>query len=48
MTDAARTLARLNYEANDFTLWLEERGADYAVARLRAALDDYDNSTQEG
>ena len=43
----ARALARLHYEANDFTLWAEQAGADYAAARLRAALDSYDNSKEE-
>ena len=45
--DADRALARLHVEARNFTYWAEQDGTDYAVARLRTALNDYDNSIRE-
>ena len=46
-TDAGRALARLHVEANDFTDWAEQEGADYAVARLHTALANYYNATKD-
>lgn len=45
--DARLAFARLNLEAFDFPLWVEQEGADYAVARLHTALTNYYNATKD-
>ena len=47
LADIDRAFARLYTEANDFALWAEHKGTDYAVARLDAALANYYKATEE-
>ena len=45
--DIDRAFARLYTEANDFALWADQNGTDYAVARLHTALANYYKTTEE-
>ena len=45
--DRDHAFAILYRETRDFTYWAEQDGTDYAIARLRTALNDYDNSIRE-
>ena len=47
LADVDRAFARLYTEANDFALWADLRGTDYAVARLHTALANYYKATEE-
>ena len=47
LADIDRAFARLYTEANDFALWADHKGTDYAVARLHTALDNYYKATEE-
>ena len=42
-----QALAILHREAADFTYWATQDGPDYAITRLRAALNGYDNAIRE-
>ena len=47
LADVDRAFARLYTEANDFALWADQEGTDYAVARLHTALANYYKATEE-
>ena len=47
LADVDRAFARLYTEANDFALWADQNGTDYAVARLHTALANYYKATED-